>query len=65
MVWVEDKEKTPLSNAKSLTGYIIQTIENHMLYPLEHGQQVADQKENLERIRDDLSRLNGILREIE
>lgn len=64
LVWRENKEKTPLDNAKELTGYIIQTIENHMLYPLEQGQS-GDQKQDLKRVATDLAKLQDILAKVE
>ena len=62
-MWVSNN-KSPLDDAKSLTAYIIQTIENHMLYPLDHGKP-GDQKRNLNRIKKDLHKLDDILRDVE
>ena len=64
MVYPYDEERTPIHNAKMLTGYILQTIDNHMLHPLENGKP-RDQKRDLERIKNDLSKLSEILNKIE
>ena len=63
LVWIENKEQTPLANAKELTAYIMQTIENHMLVQLNQGQ-LRDQKQDLKRIDADLAKLCGILGKI-
>ncbi len=53
---MEDDKEQLLADIRSEVGSIIQTIENHMLRPLEDGMPV-DHKRDLERIRTSLSRL--------
>ena len=52
----DDKERL-LADIRLEVGSIIQTIENHMLRPLEDGKPV-DHKRDLERIRTSLNRLS-------
>lgn len=60
MPWVENKEKTPLDNAKELVAHIKQTIENPMMSRIDQDRP-RDHKQDLKEINSDLAKLLKLL----